>query len=123
MNKQLNQHELAELLDVDRTTIGAFQRRGMPYRSQGRGRPNLYDGPVCMHWFYGSERAKAAGVDDLPPAGVVVWNYLDAWMLCDEPESVWYPAAIDLARRAGAKKAEATALVVRVLAERAKRTA
>ena len=46
----VNQNELAEMFGVDRTTITAYQREGMPYTKGGCGKENAYPVTLCMYW-------------------------------------------------------------------------
>ena len=53
---EVTQTELARMLDVDRTTIHAWQNKGLPYISHGKGKPNTYRTGVAIHWMVGREK-------------------------------------------------------------------
>lgn len=110
----VNQGDLADLLGVDRGTVHALQRQGMPYTPGGRGKPNTYDAPVCMYWRYGLDIAKRRGHPNVAAPTAVLVAY--ARNLGDDPFDFWYPRALDLARRAGATKPDAPEYVARALA-------
>lgn len=52
-----NQGDLAEIMGVDRTSIHAWQRSGMPHISQGAGKAVIYIVPLCMRWRLGQKVA------------------------------------------------------------------
>ena len=66
-NNTVNQQELSEILEVDRVTINAWQNKGMPFTSNGKGNLNSYNIGTAIHW-----RAGKDGFNNL-----VKWNKVD----------------------------------------------
>ncbi len=52
---EVNQQEAARMFDVDRTSINAWQKLGMPFISNGKGKPNTYKVGVSIHWRHGRD--------------------------------------------------------------------
>ena len=48
-----DQSVLAEILNVNRSTINRYQHLGMPYNAGAKGESNKYDIGVCANWFGG----------------------------------------------------------------------
>ena len=68
-----NQTDIAEFLNVHRTTIREFTRLGMPVVVSGRkGKENLYDVGVCICWFSGHENAKQLQIN-LSSLDKILW--------------------------------------------------
>lgn len=67
--KALTQAEAAELADVDRTTIRAWQLAGMPYTpAESRGGVGRYSSAIVIHWKFWTENRRSLKQPDLPPA-------------------------------------------------------
>jgi DNA-binding XRE family transcriptional regulator len=48
--ERMSQAEVAGLLGVDRTTIGAWGRAGMPFDPRGRGKESSYSPSIAIFW-------------------------------------------------------------------------
>jgi len=46
-----SQNELAHAFGVDRSTITAYQREGMPYTKTDKGKENIYSLTHCHYWI------------------------------------------------------------------------
>lgn len=46
-----SQQEVAQFMDVDRTTIRAWTKGGMPYKAGGRGATGEYDAGIVFYWW------------------------------------------------------------------------
>ncbi len=55
ISNEVNQQEAAKMFRVDRTSIHAWQKLGMPFISNGKGKPNSYKVGVVIHWRHGRD--------------------------------------------------------------------
>lgn len=104
------QYELAAMMSVDRSTITQWQRAGMPYHPESRGKANLYDWPVCFLWRNGRSFARHRNLPNLGGPVLVVLSFLRS--LEDELLDYWQPKALDFARRAGAADDDEAQVVI-----------
>ncbi len=49
---------MAQAFGVDRSTIHAWQRRGLPYIDNGKGKPSAYVPPLVLRWCLAHDVAK-----------------------------------------------------------------
>lgn len=62
----LSQGELAKLIEVDRATIHAWGREGMPYKKPSRkGEKGAYSLSACIHWRAGHDLSRRRGLRDI----------------------------------------------------------
>lgn len=100
-----NQAGLAELLNVDRTTIRAYAMAGMPCVDGGRGKENRYPVPLCLYWFVGFQAAREHRLPGMMPLEYILYGHSSAFR--DSPFSQWRNEAMKLATKAGGTAAEA----------------
>jgi len=56
--QNLTQAQLADLVGVDRTTVRAWQKHGMPFTApEEKGKPASYCGPLALNWWGGHRAA------------------------------------------------------------------
>lgn len=58
----VNQADLANIFDVDRSTVRKWQNEGLPYQP-GPKRERRFVVPLAMHWFIGRDIANSAKFD------------------------------------------------------------
>ena len=64
-----NQGEVAQAFGVDRSTIHAWQRRGLPYIDNGKGKPSAYVPPLVFGGAWPTMLPKTiSGVSSSPTA-------------------------------------------------------
>ena len=56
-SEYVDQGAIASILEVDRSSILAFQKRGMPYKAGAVGESNSYDIGLVCYWFSGNKIA------------------------------------------------------------------
>ena len=71
----LSQGELADIIGVDRSTIHAWQRDGLPYEAQGRGKPGRYIAPVALNWWGGREAVRKQGLNITCPKLTALYGH------------------------------------------------
>lgn len=73
----LSQAEIAAILAVDRTTVRAYTKQGMPYRKpEVRGGRASFCGPVAINWKLGHRVAESRGLQLSPVEKIAV-----GWLL------------------------------------------
>ena len=82
--KYISQHELAQIIGVNRTTITEWQRQGLPYEPQGRGKENRYIAPVVINWWAGRRLIEQMGLKITDPALTVLLGH--AIPMSSEPD-------------------------------------
>ena len=80
----ISQHELAQIIGVNRTTITEWQRQGLPYEPQGRGKENRYIAPVAINWWAGRRLIDQMGLKITDPALTVLLGH--AIPMSNEPD-------------------------------------
>lgn len=68
-----NQQRVAEALEVDRTTIRAWAKKGMPYIQGDRGKENIYHISTCMWWMLGKEFAEKRKIEGLTAVQQIIF--------------------------------------------------
>lgn len=61
----MNQARLAEALGVDRTTIGAWTKKGLPFIKGDQGKPHIFHLPCSIWWVLGRNFAERRGISGL----------------------------------------------------------
>ena len=54
----VNQQELAQRMGMDRTVFHRLQKLGLPFKTGGRQKSNIYYFPLVLHWVIGYETLK-----------------------------------------------------------------
>jgi len=68
MGLRVNKTKLAEIFGINRATVGAYQKRGMPYTKLAEGkREHVYDTEACIKWYISDVTAnsKYAGGEEM----------------------------------------------------------
>ena len=99
-----NQSDLAELIGVDRTTIRAYAKAGMPCTPKTKGRENNYCVPLCVHWACGYQAARANSLPMMQPLELILFGYSGAFRNASYQE--YRSEAAGIAELAGATPAE-----------------
>lgn len=68
----LSQVELADALGVDRTTIGAWTKKGLPFIKGDQGKPHMFHFSCSMWWMLGKEFAEHRNIFGLTAAQQII---------------------------------------------------
>ena len=96
----VDQGDLAEMLNVNRSTINRYQRIGMPYVAGKQGEKSQYDLGICVHWLCGHQWALREHIE-LTSLQKVLWamawgggdSYFRKWKsrILEQPERFHAP--------------------------------
>jgi phage terminase Nu1 subunit (DNA packaging protein) len=65
--EQMSQAEIAGLFRVDRTTVSAWGRAGMPYKPSGRGSESGYNPSIVIYWRVWQDLRREFRLKDCEP--------------------------------------------------------
>jgi phage terminase Nu1 subunit (DNA packaging protein) len=99
-----NQADLAELIGVDRTTIRAYAKAGMPCTPKTKGRENNYVIPLCVNWVAGYQAARENGLPMMNTLELVLLGFTTAFQNASFQE--YRSEAAGIAATAGASDRE-----------------
>lgn len=71
--KFMNQAELAKQLGVDRTTIGAWVKKGLPCIKGDQGKPHIFHFGCSLWWMLGKEFAEKRKITGLNAAQQIIF--------------------------------------------------
>jgi len=74
----LNQTELAEKLGVDRTTIGAWVKKGLPCVKGGQGKSHTFHFGCSLWWMLGKEFAEKRKITGLSAVQQIIFARAEA---------------------------------------------
>lgn len=79
MNKKQNsldfmtQAELAGALGVDRTTVGTWTKKGLPFIKGDQGKPHTFHFPCSMWWMLGKDFTETRGISGLTAVQQIIF--------------------------------------------------
>lgn len=79
----LSQVELADALGVDRTTIGAWTKKGLPFIKGDQGKHHMFHFSCSMWWMLGKEFAERQNISGLTAVQQIIF----ARALSDESDA------------------------------------
>jgi hypothetical protein len=93
----MNQGDLAQVFEVDRSSVNAWGLKGLPHGK--RGRSNTYDFSTTLYWRTGHKLSKDLG-REIQPLHKIALGYLSAYDpgVFGKPELALF---LDIAHRAG----------------------
>ena len=76
--QNMNQGDLAQVFEVDRSSVNAWGLKGLPHGK--RGRSNTYDFSTTLYWRTGHKLSKDLDLDlDIQPLHKIALGYLSAY--------------------------------------------
>ena len=99
-----NQADLAEMFGVDRTTIRAYVKSGMPCTLKTTGREDQYIIPLCVNWAAGYQTARENSLPMMNTLELILLGYTTAFQNASFHE--YRSEAAGIAATAGASDRE-----------------
>ena|ERR1700722_2784500 len=62
-----SQQQVAELMGVDRTTVRAWTKSGMPFINHGPGKSSEYDTSIVLYWYASVIQRNSRPLPDMSP--------------------------------------------------------
>ncbi|EDT6432567.1 terminase small subunit [Salmonella enterica subsp. enterica] len=69
----MNQQQVAQAFRVDRTTVRAWTKRGLPFIQGDQGKENQYYSGLTMWWVLGDEFARNDGLEELSAIQKIIY--------------------------------------------------
>lgn len=69
----MTQAELAGALGVDRTTVGTWTKKGLPFIKGDQGKPHTFHFPCSMWWMLGKDFTERRGISGLTAVQQIIF--------------------------------------------------
>jgi len=69
----MTQAELAGALGVDRTTVGTWTKKGLPFIKGDQGKPHTFHFPCSMWWMLGKDFTETRGISGLTAVQQIIF--------------------------------------------------
>lgn len=69
----MNQQQIAQAFRVNRTTVRAWTKRGLPFIQGDQGKENKYHAGLTMWWVLGDEFARNDGLEELSAIQKIIY--------------------------------------------------
>lgn len=80
----VSQSAIAEFFGVDRTTVRAWQKKGLPHINNGKGKSLTFVGPLAVRWRIGQKAGLEYKIDTSDPLTSICFGYAVDYYSSDE---------------------------------------